>query len=269
MNDIPIDVLRHSGAHLLAHAVLDLYPETKTGIGPAVESGFYYDFLREAPFTPEDLEKIETRMKKIVGANAPVERVDLAGRGLRMFEDKGQHLKVELIREKGDAPSPSTARARSPTSAAGPTSRRPAPPARQAALRRRAPTGRATSADRRCSGSTAPVFADAKELDEHLRRLEEAKKRDHRRLGKELDLFRSDDEIGGGLVLWHPKGARVRYVIEELLARGAPGGRLRPRLHPPHRARAALGDLRAPRLLQRQHVLADGHRRAARTSSSR
>jgi Ser-tRNA(Ala) deacylase AlaX len=78
VNDIPIDVLRHSAAHLLAHAVLDLYPETRTGIGPAVETGFYYDFLRETPFTPEDLEKIEKRMKEIARENTPIERLVLS-----------------------------------------------------------------------------------------------------------------------------------------------------------------------------------------------
>ena len=102
--NISIDVLRHSAAHLLAHAVLDLYPETKTGIGPAVETGFYYDFLRDTPFTPEDLEAIEKRMKELARANVPVERLVLSkDEAIRMFEEKGQPLKVELIREKGDA----------------------------------------------------------------------------------------------------------------------------------------------------------------------
>src|SRR5512136_3427527 len=103
-SDISIEVLRHSAAHLLAQAVLELYPETKTGVGPAVETGFYYDFLRDEPFTPEDLEKIEARMKEIAKADIPVERLVLAkDEAIRLFEEKGQPLKVELIREKGDA----------------------------------------------------------------------------------------------------------------------------------------------------------------------
>jgi threonyl-tRNA synthetase len=103
-NHLPIEVLRHSAAHLMAHAVLDLYPGTKTGIGPAVETGFYYDFLRDEPFIPEDLEKIEARMKEIARENVPIERLVLAkDEAVRLFEGMAQSLKVELIREKGDA----------------------------------------------------------------------------------------------------------------------------------------------------------------------
>src|SRR5512137_2898571 len=102
-SDIPIEVLRHSAAHLLAHAVLDLYPETKTGIGPAVETGFYYDFHRDIPFTPEDLEKIEARMKEIARENVPIERLVMTkDEAVRMFQERKQALKVELICEKGD-----------------------------------------------------------------------------------------------------------------------------------------------------------------------
>jgi len=94
-SDSPIEVLRHSAAHLMAHAVLDLYPETKTGIGPAVETGFYYDFLRDTPFTPEDLGKIEARMKEIARENVPIERLVLTkDEAIRMFEEKEQALKV-------------------------------------------------------------------------------------------------------------------------------------------------------------------------------
>jgi threonyl-tRNA synthetase len=216
VNDIPIDILRHSGAHLLAHAVLDLYPETKTGIGPAVETGFYYDFLREAPFTPEDLEKIERRMKEIARENIPVERLVLTkDEAIRMFGEKGQPLKVELIREKGDA---------------AVTVYRQGPFA-DFCLGPHVPSTGFLNHVKLLSVSGAywkgdergpqmqriygAVFATAKELEDHLRMLEEAKKRDHRRLGTELDLFSSNDELGGGLILWHPKGARVRAVIEQ------------------------------------------------------
>jgi threonyl-tRNA synthetase len=214
--NIPIDVLRHSAAHLLAHAVLDLYPETKTGVGPAVETGFYYDFLRDTPFTPEDLEKIEARMKEIARENIPIERLVLAkDEAIRMFEDKRQPLKVELIREKGDATV---------------TVYRQGPFA-DFCLGPHAPSTGALENVKLLSVSGAywkgdehgpqmqriygAVFPTKKELDDHLRMLEEAKKRDHRRLGTELDLFSTNDAIGGGLILWHPKGARVRAVIEQ------------------------------------------------------
>ncbi len=214
--NIPIDVLRHSAAHLLAHAVLDLYPETKTGVGPAVETGFYYDFLRDTPFTPEDLEKIEVRMKEIARENIPIERLVLAkDEAIRMFEDKRQPLKVELIREKGDTTV---------------TVYRQGPFA-DFCLGPHAPSTGALENVKLLSVSGAywkgdehgpqmqriygAVFPTKKELDDHLRMLEEAKKRDHRRLGTELDLFSTNDAIGGGLILWHPKGARVRAVIEQ------------------------------------------------------
>ena len=212
----PIDVLRHSAAHLLAHAVLDLYPGTKTGVGPAVETGFYYDFLRDEPFTPEDLERIEARMKEIAGEDVPVERLVLSkDEAVRMFEDMGQPLKVELIREKGDATVtvyrqgafadfclgphvPSTGLLRS--------------------VKLLSVSGAYWKGDERGAQMQriyGAVFPTAQELADHLRLLEEAKKRDHRRLGVDLDLFSSNDELGGGLILWHPKGARVRSVIEE------------------------------------------------------
>ena len=99
-----MEVLRHSASHLLAHAVLELFPGTQVGIGPAVDNGFYYDFLRDEPFTPEDLCAIEARMKEISDADLPIEKVTMAKEeAVRLFESQGQTLKVELIREKGGA----------------------------------------------------------------------------------------------------------------------------------------------------------------------
>jgi threonyl-tRNA synthetase len=216
VNDISIDTLRHSGAHLLAHAVLDLYPETKTGIGPAIETGFYYDFLRETPFTPEDLEKIEARMKEIARENVPVERLLLAkDEAIRMFEERGQPLKVELIREKGEAEVSVYRQGPFADFCLGPH----VPSTgflRHVKLL--SVSGAYWKGDERglqMQRIYGVVFATAKELEDHLRMLEEAKKRDHRRLGTELDLFSTSDELGGGLILWHPKGARVRAVIEQ------------------------------------------------------
>jgi threonyl-tRNA synthetase len=216
VNDIPIDTLKHSGAHLLAHAVLDLYPETKTGIGPAVETGFYYDFLRETPFTPEDLERIEARMKEIARENVPIERLLLGkDEAIRVFEDRGQPLKVELIREKGDAQVSVYRQGNFADFCLGP---HVASTGLLRHVKLVSVSGAYWKGDERrpqMQRIYGIVLATAKELEDHLRMLEEAKKRDHRRLGTELDLFSSNDELGGGLILWHPKGARVRAVIEQ------------------------------------------------------
>ncbi|HWQ10556.1 MAG TPA: threonine--tRNA ligase, partial [Holophaga sp.] len=208
--------LRHSAAHLMAHAVLDLYPETKTGVGPAVETGFYYDFLRDTPFTPEDLEAIEKRMKELARANVPVERLVLSkDEAIRMFEEKGQPLKVELIREKGDATVTVYRQGPFADFCLGPH----VPSTRLLEnVKLLSVSGAYWKGDERgpqMQRIYGAVFPTGKELEDHLRMLEEAKKRDHRKLGTELDLFSFSEVLGGGLTLWHPKGARVRAVIEQ------------------------------------------------------
>ena len=212
----PIEVLRHSAAHLLAHAVLDLYPETKTGIGPAVETGFYYDFLRDTPFTPEDLERIEARMKEIAREDVPVERLVLTkDEALEMFEKKGQPLKVELIREKGEAQVTVYRQGPFADFCLGPHV--PSTGLLQH-VKLLSVSGAYWKGDERNAQMQriyGTVFATAQELADHLRMLEEAKKRDHRRLGTELDLFSVNDVLGAGLILWHPKGARIRAAIEQ------------------------------------------------------
>jgi threonyl-tRNA synthetase len=214
--NIPIDVLRHSAAHLLAHAVLDLYPGTKTGVGPAVETGFYYDFLRDQPFTSEDLEGIEKRMKEIARANTPIERLVLTkDEAIRMFEDERQPLKVELIREKGGETVTVYRQGPFADFCLGPHV--PSTGALEN-VKLLSVSGAYWKGDERgpqMQRIYGTVFPTKKELDDHLRMLEEAKKRDHRRLGTELDLFSTNDVLGGGLILWHPKGSRIRAVIEQ------------------------------------------------------
>ena len=214
--DISIDVLRHSAAHLLAHAVLDLYPETKTGVGPAVETGYYYDFLRDTPFTPEDLEAIEKRMKELARANVPVERLVLSkDEAIRMFEEKGQPLKVELIREKGDATVTVYRQGPFADFCLGPHVPSTGLLENVKLLSVSGAYWKGDEHGPQMQRIYGAVFPTKKELEDHLRMLEEAKKRDHRRLGAELDLFSTNDVLGGGLILWHPKGARVRAVIEQ------------------------------------------------------
>ena len=213
---VSIEVLRHSGSHLLAQAVLELYPETKTGVGPAVETGFYYDFLRDEPFTPDDLAKIETRMKEIAKADIPVERLVLTkDEAVRLFEERRQPLKVELIREKGDATVTVYRQGGFVDFCLGPHVPRTGLLRNVKLLSVSGAYWKGDEKGAQMQRIYGAVFPTAKELDDYLRMLEEAKKRDHRRLGVELDLFSTNDELGGGLILWHPKGARVRAVIEQ------------------------------------------------------
>ncbi len=214
--NLSVDVLRHSAAHLLAQAVLDLYPETKTGIGPAVETGFYYDFLRDTPFTPEDLERIEARMKEIARSNIPVERLVLPkDEAIRMFEERKQPLKVELIREKGDATVTVYRQGPFADFCLGPHVASTGVLENVKLLSVSGAYWKGDEHGPQMQRIYGAVFATRKELEDHLRLLEEAKKRDHRRLGAEHDLFSTSDVLGAGLILWHPKGARIRAVIEQ------------------------------------------------------
>jgi threonyl-tRNA synthetase len=212
-----LEVLRHSTAHILAQAVKELYPKAKLAIGPAIEDGFYYDFDYERPFTPEDLDAIEKRMAEIVRRNLPIVRKELPrDEAIRLFREKGEDYKLELINElareevitvyeQGDFVDLCRGPHLSHT-------------ARVKAFKLLSIAGAYWRGDeknkmlQRIYGTSFPA---KDELKAYLDRLEEAKRRDHRKLGKELDLFSIQEEAGGGLVLWHPKGARVRKAIED------------------------------------------------------
>src|SRR3954463_6367189 len=212
-----LHVYRHSTAHLLAAAVLQLFPETKLGIGPPTESGFYYDFQRDAKFTPEDLEKIEGRMRELQAANLPFERkLTKKQDGLEKYKD--DWMKHELIEERaGDIFSEYTLGPHFIDFCRGP----------------HVPTTEKLKAFKLLSLAGAywkgneknpqlqriygTAFFTKKELDEYLNRLEEAKKRDHRKIGKELELFTVSELVGAGLPLWLPKGATVRRLLEEYI----------------------------------------------------
>lgn len=215
--DSPIEIYRHSSAHLLAAAVTELHPDAQCGIGPPTDDGFFYDFLVSTPFTPEDLANIEKRMAQIVKQDRPIEKKLIPKReALEMFAKMGQKLKCELIEEKaGDMVQcytmgsfvdfclgphlPSTSHIKA-------FKLNPAP----AAAYWKGKEGNPSM--QRIYGY---AFFTKQELDEHLHRLEEAKRRDHRKLGRELDLFSIADETGAGLILWHPKGAFIRKQIED------------------------------------------------------
>jgi len=221
-----LEVYRHSSAHLLAAAVTELFSDAHPGVGPPTESGFFYDFYRQKPFTEEDLKKIEARMQELVKENLPYERVHYGKEeGKKLFERMGEFLKCELIEEKAE-----------PVFSAYKTGkfldfcRGPHIPStgRIKAVKLLSVAGAHWKGDERSHPLQriyGTAFFTQKELDDYLCRLEEAKKRDHRRLGQELELFSIEEDAGPGLIFWHPKGGAVRKEIEdwlrqELVARG-------------------------------------------------
>ena len=211
-----LDILRHSTSHLMAQAVRELYPDVKITIGPAIEDGFYYDFDYSRPFTQDDLTKIENKMKEIIKNDIPIIRIELPREdAIRLFDSMGETYKVEIIREITEEPVslykqgdfidlcrgphlPSTGKIRS-----------------FKLLNTAGAYWRGNEKNKMLHRIYGTAFPTQDDLDAYLIRLEEIKKRDHRKLGKELDLFSIQDEIGAGLILWHPKGAIIRKVIED------------------------------------------------------
>jgi len=212
-----LGILRHSTSHIMAQAVQDTFPGAKVSIGPSIEEGFYYDF-EYGTFTPEDLQKIEQRMKEIVAADAPFSRRELSrAEAVALFREKGESYKVELINDL-----PPDVETVSVYTQAGyeDLCRGPHLPSTimVKAFRLLNVAGAYWRGDERnkmLQRIYGTCFATQEALDDYLRMLEEAKKRDHRRLGRELDLFQMNDEAGPGLIIFHPKGMMLRYLIEE------------------------------------------------------
>ncbi len=224
--DEALEVYRHSTAHLLAAAVLDLFPGTKLGIGPALlddpKGGFFYDFQRDngGRFTPDDLPKIEKRMRDLIKRNLEYRRVEMPkAEAEKKFQEMGEPLKCELIEEKGGdqvscytiegtpfidfclgphIPSTGKIRAFKLLSIAG-------------------ANWKGDESRPQMQRIYGTAFFTQEELDQWLKQREEAERRDHRKLGTELDLFSINETIGSGLVLWHPNGALIRKVIEQFL----------------------------------------------------
>jgi threonyl-tRNA synthetase len=214
-NPEALQVYRHSTAHLLAAAVLELFPETKLGIGPPTETGFYYDFQRETPFTPEDLEKIEARMWELQSKGLPYERVMTPKEaGLKKYAD--DWMKVQLISEKaGDVFSEYTLGPHFIDFCRGP---HVPSTSRIKAFKLLSVAGAYWKGDEhgaRLQRIYGTAFFSKKELDAYLQQVEEAKKRDHRKIGQELDLFSIQELAGPGLIFFHPKGGRIRKIIED------------------------------------------------------
>ncbi len=210
------EVYRHSSTHIMAQAVKEVFPTAQLTIGPALDDGFYYDFAFDRPFTPEDLEKIEARAIEITKRGLTVTRSELSKQdAIKFFQERGEAYKVELINSFDDASPISLYRqgefvdlCRGPhlptTGYVG-------------AFKLLSTGGAYWRGDERnpmLQRVYGTSFPTKKELDAHLAKLEEIKRRDHRKLGKELDLITIQDEIGPGLVLWHPKGSLIRLLIE-------------------------------------------------------
>jgi threonyl-tRNA synthetase len=214
--EIP-DVYRHSCAHLMAHAVTGLFPDVQYGIGPAIETGFYYDFLTSRPFTPEDLEKISKKMKHLVKQNDTIERLLWdKQKAIDYFLSKNQHLKVELINEKVEEDKVTVYKQGNFVDLCrGPHLPRVSHLKHFKLLSVAAAYWKGDETSHSMQRIYGTVFPTAEELHNHLKFLQEARARDHRKLGRELGLFTISDEIGAGLVLWHPKGSIIRHEIEQ------------------------------------------------------
>ncbi len=211
-------LLRHTAAHVMAHAVQELFPNAKFAIGPPIDEGFYYDFEVEQPFTPEDLARIEARMNELLKGDLPITReVWDKARAREHFGKLGQRYKLELIDDiPGDTVSIYTV-GRFLDLCAGPHIDSTRRIKHIKLLSAAGAYWRGDSNRTMLQRIYATAFFKKGELEAYLKRLEEAEKRDHRRLGKALDLFDVKDEAGGGLVFWHPKGAIVREQMEQYL----------------------------------------------------
>ncbi len=212
-----LEVFRHSAAHLLAAAALELFPDVKLGIGPPIDYGFFYEFLREQPFTPEDLARIEVKMHELAARDVPNERTLLPkAEALDLYRQWNQDFKCELVEEKATEPMVSFYT----TGKFIDFCRGPHIPStgRIKAFKLMNVAGaywKGQESNPQMQRVYGACFFTQADLDEYLHRLEEAKRRDHRRLGPDLDLFSVQEAAGPGLIFWHPKGALVRKVMED------------------------------------------------------
>jgi threonyl-tRNA synthetase len=218
--DDPISRMRHSASHVMADAVRRLRPNAKVAIGPSIETGFYYDFDTE-PFGPEDIERIEGEMRKIIAENHPFVRREVSREeALRLFGGRGETYKVEIIESiAADEPISFFQHGDFIDLCRGPHVERTGDIKAFKVLSFAGAYWRGDERNAQLQRVYGTAFPSEKELKDYLARIEEAKRRDHRLLGKTLDLYSMDDLVGPGLVLWHPKGAFVRYQIEELIRR--------------------------------------------------
>jgi threonyl-tRNA synthetase len=211
-----LEVYRHSTSHIMAHAVKELFPDVKLAIGPAIADGFYYDLDCGHSITQEDLPKIEKKMKEIIKAKSPFARKEMSREdAIALFSKMGETYKVELLNELDDETVTVYEEGNFTDMCRGPHLETTG---RVKAFKLLSVAGaywRGDEKNKMLQRIYGTAFPSKDELKKHLDFLEEVKKRDHRRLGKELDLFSLNDDIGSGLVLWHPRGAAIRREIEK------------------------------------------------------
>ncbi|UCH12567.1 MAG: threonine--tRNA ligase [Candidatus Omnitrophota bacterium] len=211
-----LETLRHSTAHVLARAVKALWPDVKLGIGPSIENGFYYDFDKKEPFTPEDLSKIEEKMHQIIRQNQKFIKNEMTKEKARkLFKDMGEDYKVELI--KGILQDTVTIYSNGDFTdlCKGPHLSSTGKIETFALTHVAGAYWKGNAENPMLQRIYGTAFTTQKELDKHLKLIEEAKKRDHRKLGKELEFFIIDESAGAGLIIYQPKGALLRDIIED------------------------------------------------------
>ncbi len=216
MDNVHLEILRHSTSHVMAMAVKELFPAAKLGIGPSTDEGFYYDFDVEEPFKEEDLIKLEKKMAEIVKQGVKFEREELNKKeALKLFKELKEDYKIELINEIPDEVVSVYKSGDFIDLCRGPHVESTKDVKVFKLLSTCGAYWRGDEHNKMLQRIYGSAFSNKDELKQYLSLLEEAKKRDHRKLGKELDLFSIQDAIGPGLVLWHPKGSTVRKIIED------------------------------------------------------
>ena len=211
-----METYRHSTSHIMAHAVKELFPDAKLAIGPATDEGFYYDFDINRPLTPEDLSLIEKKMSKIIKQGNPfMRKIVSREEAIDMFKKKGEDYKVELLKEITDEEVSLYEEGGFVDLCRGPHIGSTGQVSAFKLLSIAGAYWRGNEKNKMLQRVYGTAFVEEDDLKKYLDFLEEVKKRDHRRLGKELDLFSMGEEIGAGLIIWHPNGALIRRTIED------------------------------------------------------
>lgn len=213
-----LDIYRHSTAHIMAQAVKDIYPDVKITIGPTVENGFYYDFDKKVPFVPEDLEKIEKRMKEIIKENLPIKRKVLtADEAVKFYMSVGETYKVEVIKDLGESHVSLYEQGNFTDLCRGPHVPSTGRIKAFKLLKIAGAYWRGDEKNQMLQRIYGTAFSSKEELNEYLKKLEEAAKRDHRKLGPALGLYNTFDEAGPGVIFYPPKGAILRTILEDFM----------------------------------------------------
>jgi threonyl-tRNA synthetase len=211
-----LDILRHSASHVMAMAVKELFPGVKVTIGPAIENGFYYDFDYQRAFKEGDLPLIEEKMREIIRRDLPFRREEReANEAAEFFRSQAEDYKIEIIKDLGEKTVSLYTHGSFTDLCRGPHLPSTGMIKAFKLVKTAGAYWRGDEKRVMLSRIYGVAFIDPKDLDQYLQKLEEAKKRDHIKLGKQLDLFSTYEEIGAGMIVWHPKGALLRHIIEE------------------------------------------------------